>query len=80
MSLLADNVLILEGGRIERSADEYRAHHLQADMQFSSAVTTRRLSIMFVCMVIQLSPFQEVTLLETIKVEILIGQAMKRSF
>ena len=32
MSLLADNVLILEGGRIERSADEYRAHHLQADM------------------------------------------------
>ena len=41
MSLLADDVLILEGGRIERSADEYRAHHLQADMQFSSAVSTK---------------------------------------
>lgn len=40
MSALAPDVIILEGARIERSAQEYREHHLQADMRFSSAVNT----------------------------------------
>lgn len=40
MSALSPDVIILEGSRIERSAEEYRQHHLQADMRFSSAVET----------------------------------------
>ncbi len=33
-SLLADEVTIFEGGRVERSADEYAQHHMQSDMKF----------------------------------------------
>jgi|GEM_PF-160955 len=33
-SLLADQVTIFEGGRVERSADEYTQHHMQADMKY----------------------------------------------
>ncbi len=33
-SLLASNVLIFEGGSVERSAVEYGNHHMQADMVF----------------------------------------------
>lgn len=40
MSALSPDVIILEGARIERSAEEYRQHHLQADMRFSSSVKT----------------------------------------
>lgn len=36
--LLADNVIIFEGGGIERSADEYANHHMHADMAFLKAV------------------------------------------
>jgi ketosteroid isomerase-like protein len=38
--LLADDVLILEGGGAERSKAEYQAHHLGADMAFSRAVSS----------------------------------------
>ena len=37
MALLADDVLILESGGVE-TRDEYRAHHLAADIQFAQAV------------------------------------------
>jgi ketosteroid isomerase-like protein len=37
-SLLDDHVVIIEGGGIERSADEYAAHHMMADMKYLSAV------------------------------------------
>lgn len=33
-SLLADQVTIFEGGRVERSADEYAQHHMQSDMRY----------------------------------------------
>ena len=32
--LLADNVLIFEGGGVERSANEYASSHMKADMEF----------------------------------------------
>jgi len=32
--LLADDVLIFEGGRVERAADEYANHHMKADIKF----------------------------------------------
>ena len=38
LTLLADDVLILEGGSAERSKAEYAASHLAADAQFSAAV------------------------------------------
>jgi len=31
---LADNVIIYEGGRVERSADDYANHHMLADMKY----------------------------------------------
>lgn len=33
-SFLADNVIIYEGGRVERSADDYANHHMLADMKY----------------------------------------------
>lgn len=39
-SLLVDNVLIYEGGRVERSADEYANHHMLADMKYLKNITT----------------------------------------
>lgn len=33
-ALLADDVTIYEGGSVERSADEYAAHHMAADMAY----------------------------------------------
>lgn len=39
--LLADDVQIYEGGRVERSADEYAHHHMLADMKYSKAMTTK---------------------------------------
>ena len=46
-ALLADDALIFEEGRAERSKAEYAAHHLPADAAFSQAVkstTIRRAS------------------------------------
>ena len=41
--LLADDVVIFEGGIVERSADEYANHHMIADMKFLSAVNSELL-------------------------------------
>ena len=38
--MLADDVLIFEGGGVERSKAEYAAHHLAADAAFSKAVSS----------------------------------------
>lgn len=38
-SLLADNVLILEGKGVERSAQEYASHHMLSDMKYLKAMT-----------------------------------------
>lgn len=37
-ALLADDVLIVEGNGVERSADEYASHHMLADMKFMAAL------------------------------------------
>jgi ketosteroid isomerase-like protein len=34
LALLAENVMIFEGGRVERSADDYAEHHMLADMKY----------------------------------------------
>lgn len=39
--LLADDVQIYEGGKVERSADEYAHHHMLADMKYSKAMETK---------------------------------------
>jgi ketosteroid isomerase-like protein len=41
-ALLDPEVLIFEAGNIERSLDEYEAHHLPADLKFMSSVTYRQ--------------------------------------
>jgi ketosteroid isomerase-like protein len=41
--LLADDVIIFEGGGIERSADEYANHHMLADMKYLSAIKSELL-------------------------------------
>ena len=40
VSLLAADVQIAESGGIERSLEEYRSHHMAADIKFSKAVET----------------------------------------
>lgn len=40
LALLADDVLIFEGGGVERSKAEYASHHLAADAAFSKAVSS----------------------------------------
>lgn len=42
LALLAEDVLIFEGGAAERSKAEYAQHHLAADAAFSAAVPTTR--------------------------------------
>ena len=42
-NLLANNVLIFEGGRVERSASEYANHHMLADMAYISSVDVETL-------------------------------------
>ncbi|MBL8270514.1 c-type cytochrome, partial [Steroidobacter sp.] len=37
--LLDPNVLIMEGGNVERSRQEYASHHLNSDLKFMSSVT-----------------------------------------
>jgi ketosteroid isomerase-like protein len=39
-SLLADDVLIYEGGGVERSADEYASHHMLSDMAYIFGLST----------------------------------------
>lgn len=38
-SFLADDVTIVEGSRIERSANEYASHHMRSDMKFVSTLS-----------------------------------------
>lgn len=42
LALLADDVLIFEGGEAERSKAEYARHHLASDAAFSAAVPSVR--------------------------------------
>lgn len=39
LALLAPDVLIYENGSVETSRDEYRSHHLPADIAFASSTT-----------------------------------------
>ncbi len=39
LELLTPDVVIFEGGGVEASRDEYRSHHLPADIAFAGAVT-----------------------------------------
>jgi ketosteroid isomerase-like protein len=41
LALLATDVLVLEGGHLE-DLEEYRSHHLPADMEFSAGVPAER--------------------------------------
>lgn len=43
-ALMAPDVQIAESGGIERSLEEYRSHHMSADIEFSKAVETKVLS------------------------------------
>lgn len=40
LSLLAPDVVVFESGSQQLSRDEYRSHHLSADMAFEGATTT----------------------------------------
>lgn len=39
LALLAENVVIFEGGRTEASRAEYQSHHLGADMELAASTT-----------------------------------------
>lgn len=41
--LLSDDVIIFEGGGVERSADEYAHHHMLSDMKFLAAMISESL-------------------------------------
>ena len=41
--LLADDIIIFEGGGVERSADEYANHHMLSDMKYLLAVESELL-------------------------------------
>jgi ketosteroid isomerase-like protein len=43
-AMLAHDVQIAESGGIERSLEEYRSHHMGADIEFAKAVETKVLS------------------------------------
>ncbi len=43
-SLLDDNVIIFEGGSVEKSADEYANHHMIADMKYLAKIKTEVLT------------------------------------
>ena len=44
LMLVADDALVFEDGRIERTKAEYALHHAPADAAFSKAVKSKRLS------------------------------------
>ena len=39
-SLLDDNAIIFEGGKVERSADDYANHHMISDMKYLAKIHT----------------------------------------
>ncbi|WP_342805813.1 nuclear transport factor 2 family protein [Alteromonas sp. M12] len=41
--MLADDVIIFEGGGIERSAEEYANHHMLSDMKYLAAIESKKL-------------------------------------
>jgi hypothetical protein len=43
-SLLDDNVIIFEGGGVEKSADQYANHHMLADMKYLAKIKTEVLT------------------------------------
>jgi len=43
LSLLAEDVLILEGKGVERSAQQYASHHMISDMKYLKAMTIKPL-------------------------------------
>jgi ketosteroid isomerase-like protein len=44
LALVADDAMVFEDGRVERTKAEYALHHAGADAAFSKAVATKRLS------------------------------------
>lgn len=44
LALVADDAIVFEDGRVERTKAEYALHHASADADFSKATTTKRLS------------------------------------
>ncbi|HYI39187.1 MAG TPA: nuclear transport factor 2 family protein [Allosphingosinicella sp.] len=44
LALVADDAVVFEDGRIERTKAEYALHHAGADAAFSKAVSSKRLS------------------------------------
>jgi ketosteroid isomerase-like protein len=44
LALVADDALVFEDGRVERTKAEYALHHAGADAAFSKATSTKRLS------------------------------------
>jgi ketosteroid isomerase-like protein len=44
LALVADDALVFEDGRVERSKAEYAYHHAPADAAFSKATSSKRLS------------------------------------
>jgi ketosteroid isomerase-like protein len=42
-ALLADNVIIFEGGGVERSAEEYASHHMLSDMKYLAAIESKQI-------------------------------------
>ena len=46
LALMSPGVLIYESGYVERSREEYAAHHLGADMEFAKATTRKVLKHM----------------------------------
>jgi ketosteroid isomerase-like protein len=44
LALVADDALVFEDGRVERTKAEYALHHAGADSAFSKAVASKRLS------------------------------------
>ncbi|WP_105200913.1 YybH family protein [Pseudoalteromonas sp. T1lg10] len=40
---LADDIIIFEGGRVERSADEYAHHHMLSDMKYLKMMESKTL-------------------------------------
>jgi ketosteroid isomerase-like protein len=44
LALVADDAIVFEDGRVERTKAEYALHHAGADAAFSKAVATKRLS------------------------------------
>lgn len=45
LAALAEDVVILEGGKVERSRAEYAGHHLGADMKFLQEVKASQLEL-----------------------------------